>query len=74
MASHLFSTKPLKQLLEEMHGEQRLRRVLGPVQLFDGRGAREEHGDSQGVKQFVDEGAYGVLALLCGLASARAGR
>ena len=33
MASHLFATKPLKQLLEEMHGESRLRRVLGPVQL-----------------------------------------
>src|SRR5438045_1561963 len=33
MASHLFATKPLKQLLEEMQGESRLRRVLGPVQL-----------------------------------------
>src|SRR5215813_5686433 len=33
MASHLFATKPLKQLLEEMQGEERLRRVLGPVQL-----------------------------------------
>ena len=33
MASHLFATKSLKQLLEEMHGESRLRRVLGPVQL-----------------------------------------
>ena len=33
MASHLFARKPLKQLLEEMQGEQRLRRVLGPVQL-----------------------------------------
>ena len=29
----LFATKPLAQLLEELHGEQRLRRVLGPVQL-----------------------------------------
>src|ERR1043166_2021784 len=33
MASHLFARKPLKQLLEEMHGESRLRRVLGPIQL-----------------------------------------
>jgi basic amino acid/polyamine antiporter, APA family len=31
--SHLFATKPLAVLLDEVHGEQRLRRVLGPVQL-----------------------------------------
>src|SRR5437868_899412 len=33
MANHLFKTKPLKLLLEEMEGENRLRRALGPVQL-----------------------------------------
>src|SRR4029453_12672695 len=33
MASHLFSTKSLSQLFEEMAGENRLRRVLGPIQL-----------------------------------------
>ena len=33
MTSRLFSTKPLSLLLEEMAGENRLRRVLGPVQL-----------------------------------------
>src|SRR6266576_1576203 len=33
MASNLFATKPLSLLLEEMQGEGRLRRVLGPVQL-----------------------------------------
>jgi APA family basic amino acid/polyamine antiporter len=33
MASRLFTTKPLSLLLEEMKGEHRLRRVLGPVQL-----------------------------------------
>src|SRR6266568_2602106 len=33
MASNLFATKPLSLLLEEMAGENRLRRVLGPVQL-----------------------------------------
>jgi APA family basic amino acid/polyamine antiporter len=33
MANQLFAKKPLRQLLEEMEGEQRLRRVLGPVQL-----------------------------------------
>jgi APA family basic amino acid/polyamine antiporter len=33
MGNPLFATKPLKLLLEEMKGENRLRRVLGPVQL-----------------------------------------
>jgi APA family basic amino acid/polyamine antiporter len=33
MASQLFARKPLSVLLEEMAGEHRLRRVLGPVQL-----------------------------------------
>jgi len=33
MKGQLFATKSLKQLLEEMAGENRLRRVLGPVQL-----------------------------------------
>jgi basic amino acid/polyamine antiporter, APA family len=33
MASQLFARKPLQMLLDEAAGEQRLRRVLGPVQL-----------------------------------------
>src|SRR5919202_796927 len=33
MASPLFRTKPLSLLLEEMAGDHRLRRILGPVQL-----------------------------------------
>src|SRR5512142_2311825 len=33
MRRQLFATKPLSLLLEEMAGENRLRRVLGPVQL-----------------------------------------
>ncbi len=33
MRHQLFATKPLRQLLDEMAGENRLRRVLGPVQL-----------------------------------------
>ena len=33
MANQLFATKPLAMLLEEMKSENRLRRVLGPVQL-----------------------------------------
>jgi APA family basic amino acid/polyamine antiporter len=33
MSKHLFAKKPLEMLLEEMKGENRLRRVLGPVGL-----------------------------------------
>ena len=33
MPSQLFAKKPLSLLLEEMKGENRLRRVLGPIQL-----------------------------------------
>ena len=33
MSSPLFARKPLSMLLEEAKGENRLRRVLGPVQL-----------------------------------------
>ncbi len=33
MAGRLFATKPLDLLLQEMAGDNRLRRVLGPVQL-----------------------------------------
>ncbi len=33
MSNPLFATKPLKLLLEEAKGENRLRRILGPVQL-----------------------------------------
>jgi len=33
MANQLFRTKPLGMLLDEMKGENRLRRILGPVQL-----------------------------------------
>ncbi len=33
MSNPLFAKKPVKLLLEEMEGENRLRRILGPVQL-----------------------------------------
>src|SRR5204863_1639321 len=33
MSRQIFARKPLELLLEEMAGEHRLRRVLGPVQL-----------------------------------------
>ena len=43
--SHLFATKSLAHLLEEMEGENRLKRVLGPVQLSSlGVGARLQPG------------------------------
>ncbi|MDW8411064.1 MAG: hypothetical protein RMM17_00090 [Acidobacteriota bacterium] len=31
--SYLFAKKPLEQLLEELEGEHRLQRILGPVRL-----------------------------------------
>src|SRR5216117_890187 len=79
MASHLFSTKPLKQLLEEMHGEQRLRRVLGPVQLtslgvgavigtgifiLTGQAAHDKAGPAL-ILSFVTSGVACVFAALC---------
>src|SRR2546422_6626927 len=33
MSNPLFAKKPVKLLLEEMEGENRLRRILGPIQL-----------------------------------------
>ena len=33
MRSQLFARKPLSLLLEEMQSDNRLRRILGPVQL-----------------------------------------
>src|SRR3989475_7884740 len=79
MASQLFSTKPLKQLLEEMHGEQRLRRVLGPVQLtslgvgaiigtgifvLTGQAAHDKTGPAL-MHSFVASGIACVFAALC---------
>src|SRR5438552_1855540 len=79
MASHLFSTKPLKQLLEEMHGEQRLRRVLGPVQLtslgvgavigtgifiLTGQAAHDKAGPAL-ILSFVTSGVACIFAGLC---------
>ena len=34
MANPLFATKPLSLMLEELKGENRLRRVLGPLQAI----------------------------------------
>ena len=38
--SQLFAKKPLSMLLEEMKGENRLKRVLGPVGLTASASAR----------------------------------
>src|SRR5947209_15506339 len=79
MASKLFATKPLSLLLEEMQGENRLRRVLGPVQLTAlGVGAiigtgifiltREAAHDRTGpalMLSFVVAGIACVFAALC---------
>src|SRR3989475_1495178 len=79
MASQLFSTKPLKQLLEEMKGENRLRRVLGPTQLtslgvgavigtgifvLTGQAAHDRAGPAL-ILSFVAAGITCVFAALC---------
>jgi APA family basic amino acid/polyamine antiporter len=79
MASHLFARKPLKQLLEEMQGESRLRRVLGPVQLtslgvgavigtgifiLTGQAAHDKAGPAI-ILSFVTSGIACVFAALC---------
>jgi len=79
VGSNLFARKPLKLLLEEMEGEHRLRRVLGPVQLMSlgigciigagifvitGKVALETTGPAL-IVSFVVAGAAGIFAALC---------
>src|SRR3990170_8130263 len=79
MSSQLFRTKSLASLLEEMHGEQRLRRILGPVALtslgvgciigtgifvLTGVAANEKAGPALTLS-FVVAGAACVFAALC---------
>jgi APA family basic amino acid/polyamine antiporter len=79
MASQLFARKPLKLLLDEMAGEHRLRRVLGPVQLsalgvgaiigtgifvLTGVAAHDKTGPAL-VLSFVVAGLACVFAALC---------
>jgi len=79
MASGLFDRKPLSLLLEEMEGEHRLRRVLGPVQLtslgvgciigagifvITGKVAHETTGPAL-IISFVVAGIACVFAALC---------
>ena len=79
MANALFEKKPLQMLLDEMKGEQRLRRVLGPVTLtslgvgaiigtgifvLTGIAAHDKTGPAL-ILSFVVAGAACVFAALC---------
>jgi APA family basic amino acid/polyamine antiporter len=79
MANPLFARKPLALLLEEMAGEHRLRRVLGPVQLtslgvgavigtgifvLTGVAAHDRSGPAM-ILSFVAAGFACALAALC---------
>jgi hypothetical protein len=79
MPSQLFAKKPLAVLLEELHGENRLRRILGPVTLtslgvgaiigtgifvLTGGAAHDKTGPAL-VLSFVVSGTACVFAALC---------
>jgi APA family basic amino acid/polyamine antiporter len=79
MASPLFAKKPLSMLLEEMEGDNRLRRILGPVQLtslgvgaiigtgifvLTGRAAHDTAGPAL-MLSFVVAGLACIFAALC---------
>ncbi len=79
MASSLFAKKPLSLLLQEMAGENRLRRVLGPVQLtslgvgaiigtgifvLTGQAAHDKTGPAL-MLSFVFSGIACIFAALC---------
>ena len=79
MANPLFATKPLSLLLEEMKGENRLRRVLGPYQLtalgvgavigtgifvLTGQAAHDRTGPAL-IVSFVAAGIACIFAALC---------
>src|SRR3979409_1808350 len=79
MRNQLFARKPLSLLLEEMAGENRLRRVLGPVQLtslgvgaiigtgifiLTGQAAHDKAGPAL-ILSFVTSGVACIFAALC---------
>src|SRR5512140_2175087 len=79
MAHSLFARKPLAMLLEEAKGENRLRRVLGPVQLsslgvgaiigtgifvLTGQAAHDKAGPAL-ILSFVVSGVACIFAALC---------
>src|SRR5919205_222860 len=78
-SNQLFARKPLEILLEEMKGEERLRRVLGPVQLtalgvgavigtgifiLTGQAAHDKAGPAL-ILSFVVSGLACIFAALC---------
>src|ERR671926_1709119 len=78
-SNQLFARKPLEILLEEMKGEERLRRVLGPVQLtalgvgavigtgifiLTGQAAHDKAGPAL-ILSFVVAGIACIFAALC---------
>ncbi|MGE5236214.1 MAG: amino acid permease, partial [Acidobacteriota bacterium] len=79
MKGQLWATKPLSLLLEEMKGENRLRRILGPVQLsslgvgaiigtgifvLTGQAAHDKAGPAL-ILSFVVSGIACIFAALC---------
>ena len=79
MKRQLLATKPLAMLLEEMKGENRLRRILGPIQLtslgvgaiigtgifvLTGKAAHDNAGPAL-ILSFVVSGIACVFAALC---------
>jgi APA family basic amino acid/polyamine antiporter len=79
MRRQLMATKPLAMLLEEMKGENRLRRILGPIQLtslgvgaiigtgifvLTGKAAHDNAGPAL-ILSFVVSGVACVFAALC---------
>ena len=79
MKRQLMATKPLALLLEEMRGENRLRRILGPIQLtslgvgaiigtgifvLTGKAAHDNAGPAL-ILSFVVSGIACVFAALC---------
>jgi basic amino acid/polyamine antiporter, APA family len=79
MKRQLMATKPLAMLLEEMKGENRLRRILGPIQLtslgvgaiigtgifvLTGKAAHDNAGPAL-ILSFVVSGIACVFAALC---------
>ena len=79
MRKQLLATKPLAMLLEEMKGENRLRRILGPIQLtslgvgaiigtgifvLTGKAAHDNAGPAL-ILSFVVSGIACVFAALC---------
>src|SRR5213592_1422776 len=65
MKRQLFATKPLSLLLEEMKGEDRLRRIIGTgIFILTGQAAHDKAGPAL-ILSFVVAGLACVFAALC---------